>query len=128
MIGEYFGELERQIGSFPLVVSIEADTERVDLDRGYVKATVTFADNSELHLFEYVVIEEGEPVREDYRYHYQSGSGERIRRWDTAPHHDEIESFPHHVHVEDEVQPSKPMSPEAVLKEIARFIGSEEPD
>lgn len=126
MIGEYFGQLERTLGSFPLVVSVEAETERVDLDRGYVKATVTFADDSELHLFEYVVIGDHGPEREDYRYHYQTAEEALIRRWDTAPHHREVETFPYHVHVGDEVQASEPMDPETVLGEIARILRSEE--
>ncbi len=44
MIADYFGELERRLGAFPLAVAVEARTERVDLDRGYVKATVTFTE------------------------------------------------------------------------------------
>lgn len=126
MIGEYFGELERQLGSFPLVVSVETETERVDLDRGYVRGTATFVDGSELHLFEYVVIQDGIARREDYRYHHQTEEGELIRRWDTAPHHEEVGTFPHHVHVSDkEVEPSEPMSVETVLGEIAKGFGSE---
>lgn len=124
MIGEYFGQLEELLGSFPLVVSVETETERVDLDRGYVKGTVTFADDPELHLFEYVVIEESRLEREDYRYHYQTSEGALIRRWDTAPHHRDVATFPYHLHVGDDVQSSEPMTPEAVLGEIARLLRS----
>lgn len=126
MIGEYFGGLERRLGSFPLAVSVETRTERVDLDRGYVRATITFTDDTELHLFEYVVLTGDEVEREDYRYHYQSEEGELIWRWDNAPHHPDVESFPHHVHVGKEVQASKPVKLEDVLGEIARRLRSGE--
>lgn len=125
MIGEYFGDLERRLGSFPLAVAVDTQTERVDLDRGYVKATITFTDGSELHLFEYVVLGDGDVHREDYRYHYQTAEAELIWRWDNAPHHPEIETFPHHVHVGDEVRESKPVDLEEVLGEIARRFQSE---
>jgi hypothetical protein len=123
MIGEYFGELEAKLNSFPLAVSSETETERVDLNRGYVRATVTMVDGSELHLFEYVVIgDDGTADREDYRYHYQSSEEELIRRWDTAPHHPEVETHPHHVHVGGQVQPSEPMDPTRALNEIATIL------
>lgn len=128
MIGEYFGELERRLGSFPLAVAVELRTERVDLDRGYVKAEVAFTDGSQLHLFEYVVLEDGEVDREDYRYHYQTDDGRLIRRWDNAPHHPSVDTFPHHVHVGDSVEASRPVSLEEVLGEVARHLRSEGAD
>lgn len=36
---------------------------------------------------------------ERYSFHWQRADGSLIRRWDNAPHHREISSFPHHVHV-----------------------------
>ena len=34
-----------------------------------------------------------------YSYHYQDRDGKVIFRYDMAPHHIEIETFPHHKHV-----------------------------
>ncbi len=42
-------------------------------------------------------------VSEKYSFHWQHADGHLIRRWDNAPHHPEIASFPHHVHEGDEV-------------------------
>lgn len=44
---------------------------------------------------------------EKYSFHWQRTDGSLIRRWDNAPHHPEISSFPHHVHdhAEDHVLP-----------------------
>lgn len=39
---------------------------------------------------------------EKYSFHWQRCDGSLIRRWDNAPHHPEISSFPHHVHEGDE--------------------------
>jgi len=37
-----------------------------------------------------------------YHFHWQDNQGKLIRRWDNAPHHPEIETFPHHLHLEPE--------------------------
>lgn len=41
-------------------------------------------------------------VTEKYSFHWQRADGSLIRRWDNAPHHPEIDTFPHHVHDGDE--------------------------
>jgi len=40
--------------------------------------------------------------RYKYSYHYQDGNGKVIFRYDMAPHHIEIETFPHHKHINSE--------------------------
>jgi hypothetical protein len=32
-----------------------------------------------------------------YRHHWQDGSSVLIKRWDYAPHHPAVETFPHHM-------------------------------
>ncbi len=39
---------------------------------------------------------------EKYSFHWQRPDGSLICRWDNAPHHLEIASFPHHLHESDE--------------------------
>jgi hypothetical protein len=36
-----------------------------------------------------------------YSFHWQKKSGEMISRWDNAPHHTHISTFPHHRHLLD---------------------------
>ncbi len=69
-----------------------------------------------------MILGEGDVEREDYRYHYQTAEGELIRRWDNAPHHPDVETFPHHVHVGDEVIATDPVDHKDVLGEIARRL------
>jgi len=37
-----------------------------------------------------------------YRCHWQDSNGRLIKRWDNAPHHPEVDTFPHHLHDEAE--------------------------
>ena len=57
------------------------------------------------------------------KYSYTLLHGERpVLRYDNAPHHPNIETFPHHKHENDEVKPLHDNSIEAFLKEVRRFI------
>ncbi len=52
-----------------------------------------------------------------YRFHFMNGDNRLIKRWDSAPHHKEIASFPFHLH-----------TPEGVIKcdkvNLIEVIGS----
>lgn len=45
-----------------------------------------------------------------------------IARWDNAPHHPGVETFPHHRHVGNEIQVSEEMDVEKVLAELKKMI------
>lgn len=59
---------------------------------------------------------------------FQNGEAEKngklTRRWDNIPHHPEIETFPHHIHIkkDERVESSKSMDVLSVLKIIEREI------
>jgi len=59
---------------------------------------------------------------EKYRYHWQKTSGKLIQRWDNANHHPELDTHPHHTHIQEEekVQPHKKTNLGEVLEEILR--------
>jgi hypothetical protein len=50
-----------------------------------------------------------------YAYYRLSPTGEVIQGWDNAPHHPEIASYPHHLHQENAVLPSRVRSLADVL-------------
>lgn len=43
-------------------------------------------------------------------------------RWDNAPHHRELENFPHHLHLERETRPSAEPYFMDVLSEIEKRL------
>ena len=56
-----------------------------------------------------------------YSYHWQDKHNTMIRRWDNAPDW-EVETFPHHLHVGDNVIPSYTRTLEKVLETIRKEI------
>jgi len=59
-----------------------------------------------------------------YSFHWQGADGDCIVRWDNAPHHQGVSSFPYHQHrgKEERVEESQPMKLEKVLEHIRKQI------
>jgi hypothetical protein len=64
---------------------------------------VILLDGSMLQCVERVRHVANELFVEKYSFHWQRPDGSLQRRWDNAPHHPEIASFPHHVYDGDEL-------------------------
>ncbi len=57
------------------------------------------------------------------KYSYTLLYGEKvILRYDNAPHHPHIETFPHHKHESDEIKPLYNHSIEAFIKEVENLV------
>lgn len=60
------------------------------------------------------------------RYSFHVLLGRRmVVRWDNAPHHPEVESFPHHRHAGRRIEAVKDMTVELVLAELQAMIGKD---
>jgi Family of unknown function (DUF6516) len=58
------------------------------------------------------------------RYSFQVLLGRTmVVRWDNAPHHPGVRSFPHHKHAGRTIEASKDMTVELVLAELKAMIG-----
>ena len=73
---------------------------------------------------EVVSTEPGYPVRVRYAYAYVR-EGQRVLRYDNAPHHPEIVTYPHHKHVgaAERLAPADQPSLSQVLSEIEGLLG-----
>jgi hypothetical protein len=82
------------------------------------KLRLTFRDESFLDVW---LSAEG-----DYAYHWeQRRQRGRIHRWDNAPHHPHVKSFPDHLHDGDEqtiVESHLSGAPEVALRDVLGFI------
>jgi Family of unknown function (DUF6516) len=80
----------------------------------FLKCKILLKDNSKLFVLE--SFRNGELK---YSYHWQDQKNVLIIRWDNAPHHKKIETFPHHLH-----NPSVLSSPKMNLTDVLSFIES----
>jgi len=84
-----------------------------DEDFYYVKIKSYIVNDGILHIKIYLSDEEY-----NYSFHWEKETEELMIRWDNAPHHQEIETFPHHMHTTDAIKKSYIITLDDVLKYI----------
>lgn len=95
------------------IFSIESDAFG-----GYYKLKIRarLINGWNLQIWEHVT-----PQFRRYAYHISKGT-DLIIRWDNAPHHSGIKTFPYHKHVKEDVLESHEVIVEDILKELERMI------
>jgi hypothetical protein len=79
----------------------------------YLKCRADLLDGSKLY-----IIESSFAANSKYSYHWQDSNNQLIVRWDNAPHHAHLSTFPHHRHEPDQIRSSPRVAIDEVLAEI----------
>ena len=115
LIRSYFKKVERKIKSIDwLIKSKDINFDMISEEMGIVKGKITLLDKS---VFDFREIVSRNEI--DYRFHYMDKNMNLISRWDSAPHHPEIKSFPYHLHTTKGVENSPKMNLIKCLDEIS---------
>ncbi len=101
LIEEYFQSIGGYIADCPYVAESQIRNDKRSFYIGVVEGEIRFTDNSFLHFIEFVNVKEGVNIYK-YSYHYQDKAEKIVFRYDMAPHHKEIKTFPHHKHLGSE--------------------------
>lgn len=91
--------------------------DRIDSSTVLMEGSIIFVDGSKLEFTEF-----NSPDNHDYRFHFMDETEDLIKRWDNAPHHDDVETFPEHVHTEKGVEPSKEKNLVEVLNLVEDIV------
>lgn len=118
---DYYLNLQRVIHAKPHVLQSDMRFEEIDTNECYVRGILTLIDDLELHVAEYIITVP-KLTRPKYRYHLQTSDGALVSRWDNAPHHPDVSSFPYHRHSSEGIHPSSPMTIPEVLDTLLQFI------
>jgi hypothetical protein len=98
MIQTYFAQIKRIIDQYAATSFVLEARLNIDIrpgDQGYLTSTLTFADDSKLHVSEYLD-QTGESVDKlMYTYHYQDADNRLIFRYDNARHKPALASVEH---------------------------------
>lgn len=108
--------------------SFDVLSERVLEGIGLLRIRALLVNGDVLYLLERFEEAGGRIAVGKYSFHWQRADGSLIRRWDNAPHHPEITSFPNHIHDGDE---SHVLAHEAVdvfqvLENIEKMLAEQE--
>lgn len=120
----YLVEIEMALVSSPIVVEYRLIRSWANTDDGYVRVRATLSNGDFLEAAEYFIVQEEQIAIVDYRHQWMDATRTVLRRrWDNTPDHPELDSFPHHCHMDDEshVVPSEPVG----LIQVLALIGAE---
>lgn len=117
MIAGYFAQVEAVLLDFPNITSSSVRKVSYNTTQGYISGTIMFGDGCRLDFVE--VVNTGQVGKIKYRYQYMNAKMEMQFRYDNAPHHKHISTFPHHKHDGEHIIPSDEPTLERVLLEIA---------
>ena len=102
MLEEYFRQIEKLLSTSPAVHDVEIVRQTVPgtaLEKVLnYRYRVMLADGGFVEMTERVLEVQGTLEMTKYRHHWQDGNGVLLKRWDNAPHHPAIDTFPHHLH------------------------------
>jgi hypothetical protein len=118
MIEAYFTEIETTIQAFPHIHAYLLKKKIYNSSQGYIGGSITFENGCQLDFVE--VKQMGAAGKIKYRYHYMDVGQTLIFRYDNAPHHKHLHSFPHHKHTLSGIAACTEPTLRDVLFEIAQ--------
>ena len=118
MIREYFSEVKSKLEEIRDLIRSESTTfNMISDDMAIIKGKIQFINGSILDFRELISSKD-----HDYRFHWMDEDKRMISRWDTAPHHRELETFPFHKHESDGVKPCDEIRLIEVINTIKREL------
>jgi hypothetical protein len=118
MIDAYFTQLEQMLLTFPNIRSYTLKKKVYNIKQGYIQGSIMFESGCRLDFVE--VKQTDRQAKIKYRYHYMAPNQQLVFRYDNAPHHPNLSTFPHHKHLQTGEQESEEPTLEDVLLEIAQ--------
>jgi len=121
-VQDYFDALRESIATQSIVIQESLIFRDSGEESGFVKGCLVLPQDHRLYVAEYILTL---PVftRRKYRFHLQDASHKLVRRWDDAPHHPQLPTYPHHCHMANgEIAASPPMDLPSVLDAITALF------
>src|SRR3972149_4983587 len=119
MIEDHFLQIEKILREFPAIRSRVLTQKVYNHFQGYISGKIIFENGHSLEFAE--VVDTEQTIKVKYRYQYMDAKQSLIFRYDNAPHHKEIKTFPHHRHIADKVTDSQEPDLHSILMEITQF-------
>lgn len=117
MITAYFTQIENILQTFPNIRTYTLQTKIYNATQGYISGRIIFENGWRLDFIE--VKDTDITAKLKYRYQYMDPEQVLVFRYDNAPHHRYIRTFPHHKHGPNQVADSFEPTLYEVLLEIA---------
>ena len=121
---DYFSDIQNILRRSAFIENVEVKYEIKSKTVGIIHGTIGMADGSTLQFLELITIKEEGITRPKYRFYFMDSADKMIFRYDNAPHHSEVATYPHHKHIRGKEKPkqSKEIGLREVLAEIEGMI------
>ena len=121
LLYHYFEEIEAEIKKLEDVYVERYEEEILSSNRINLRIRVRFKTGDLFELNEAVIVEADQLERLNYRYHFQDKQNNLIFRYDNTPHFPDLENFPHHKHLSDNIISSQEPSALKVIEEVVKL-------
>ncbi|MBN2006788.1 MAG: hypothetical protein JXA21_25765 [Anaerolineae bacterium] len=100
-IAAYLASVDNRLREMEGIISSCVIERRIDanLNIGLIKGRIEFVDGSVLEFSEQLPTH-----RHKFRFHYMDVEHNMLTRWDSAPHHRALSTFPFHEHTPQGVE------------------------
>lgn len=124
-IEAYFQHIRDIVESCLLTIGSDMTYDKRGAYVGYVRGELYFADESVLHIREFVDVED-DVERFTYAYHYMDANQSLLFRYDNSGHHRNLNlaTYPHHKHdgSQENIVAAEPPDLEMILNEIEEML------
>src|SRR5262245_60647577 len=132
MIEAYLRHIEELLSTSLVVSDVEVvrrSLRDTDLEKVVnYRYRVTLVNGGLIEMTERVLERQGTLAVTKYRHHWQDSQGHLLKRWNNAPHHPTVDTFPHHLHdgAEDQVVRHPAITGLEVLQRILAELETQE--
>ena len=118
MIEAYFYQIEEILNEFPTIRSYTLRKKVYNVKQGFISGSIVLKNG---YMLDFVEVKDAESsAKLKYRYQYMNQHHEVVFRYDNAPHHRQLKTFPHHKHLPKNIEESGEPNLFDVLLEIAQ--------
>ncbi len=123
-VKDYFSEIQNLLRRSAFIENVDVKYEAKSKTVGLIHGNIGMVDGSTLQFLELIDRKDEEIIRPKYRFHFMDSADKMIFRYDNAPHHPEVPTYPHHKHIlgEEKLKQSKEIGLKDVLLEIGGMI------
>jgi hypothetical protein len=126
----YFSEVKAALIVSPVVEYFD-HTHFLKDREGYLQIQAFLTNDDVMEIFLYITLDEKPHINKEkpyinkYRVNWQSREGILKRRWDNISHYPDIETFPQHVHIGEEVYPHQFFDVFEIIEVVEKEISIE---
>lgn len=121
MIEDYFLEIEKTLALFDIVEKKIIEKQIIDDNFGIIKGIIICSEYK-LDFIEVVQISLKTRSKVKYKYHFMDKENNLIFRYDNTKHYPQLQNFPHHKHIGNNVEASKEPDMLNILNEIKDIL------